>query len=93
LHNTCVAIFTSTKYGIPSTSWLSSNKREKRRKRQNGSERYKENSEQCLKLVIMPQFVVVDGDEVDDLVADGGINKKTAEARARIVGYVEKVCS
>jgi hypothetical protein len=38
----------------------------------------------------MPQFAVVDGDEVDELVADGGINKKTAEARARIVGYVEK---
>jgi hypothetical protein len=38
----------------------------------------------------MPQFAVVDGDEVDELVADGGINKKTSEARARIVGYVEK---
>jgi hypothetical protein len=38
----------------------------------------------------MPQFVVVDDEELDGLVADGGINKKTAENRARVVGYVQK---
>jgi hypothetical protein len=39
----------------------------------------------------MPQFVVVDDEELDGLLADGGINKKTAENRARVVGYILKV--
>jgi hypothetical protein len=38
----------------------------------------------------MPRFVIADAEEIDAIVAGGGINKKTAEKRAYVVGYLTK---